>query len=34
MGATWYYASSNIAMSRMGQRTLERVQADTPPTLA
>ena len=34
MGAIWYYADSNIAMSRMGQRALERIQADTPPTWA
>jgi aminoglycoside phosphotransferase (APT) family kinase protein len=34
MGAVWYYADSNIAMSRMGQRTLERIQTDTPPTWA
>jgi hypothetical protein len=34
MGAVWYYANSNIAMSKMGQRTLERIQADTPPTRA
>ena len=26
MGAIWYYADSNIAMSRMGQRTLERIR--------
>jgi aminoglycoside phosphotransferase (APT) family kinase protein len=32
MGAIWYYADSNIAMSQMSQRTLERIQADTPPT--
>jgi hypothetical protein len=25
MGAVWYYAGSNPAMSRMGQRTLERI---------
>ena len=34
MGAVWYYAGSNLAMSRMGQRTLQRIQADTPPTRA
>jgi aminoglycoside phosphotransferase (APT) family kinase protein len=34
MGAIWYYADSNLAMSRMGRRTLERIQADTPPTRA
>jgi aminoglycoside phosphotransferase (APT) family kinase protein len=28
MGAVWYYAQSNPAMSRMGRRTLERIQAD------
>jgi aminoglycoside phosphotransferase (APT) family kinase protein len=28
MGAVWYYAESNPAMSRMGRRTLERIQAD------
>jgi hypothetical protein len=25
MGAVWYYVESNPAMSRMGQRTLDRV---------
>jgi aminoglycoside phosphotransferase (APT) family kinase protein len=30
MGAVWYYVESNPAMSRMGQRTLDRVVADTP----
>ena len=34
MGAVWYYADSNIAKSQMGQRTLERIQADTPSTRA
>ena len=29
MGLVWYYADSNPAMSRMGRRTLERIQADT-----
>jgi len=29
MGLVWYYADSNPAMSRMGRRTLERLQADT-----
>jgi aminoglycoside phosphotransferase (APT) family kinase protein len=29
MGLVWYYAESNPAMSRMGRRTLERIQADT-----
>jgi aminoglycoside phosphotransferase (APT) family kinase protein len=28
MGLVWYYADSNPAMSRMGRRTLERIQAD------
>jgi aminoglycoside phosphotransferase (APT) family kinase protein len=28
MGAVWYYRESNPAMSRMGQRTLERILAD------
>jgi aminoglycoside phosphotransferase (APT) family kinase protein len=28
MGAVWYYAESNPAMSRMGRRTLERIVAD------
>ncbi len=27
MGAVWYYAESNPAMSQMGHRTLERIQA-------
>jgi aminoglycoside phosphotransferase (APT) family kinase protein len=27
LGAVWYYATSNPAMSRMGRRTLERIQA-------
>jgi hypothetical protein len=30
MGAVWYYAQSNPAMSRMGRQTLERVLADEP----
>jgi len=30
-GAVWYYAESNPAMSQMSRRTLERIQADTPP---
>jgi aminoglycoside phosphotransferase (APT) family kinase protein len=34
MGAVWYYARSNPAMSRMGRRTLERIQQDTSPTRA
>ncbi|MFC5815422.1 hypothetical protein [Nonomuraea harbinensis] len=25
MGAVWYYAETNRAMSRMGRRTLDRV---------
>ena len=29
MGAVWYYTRSNPAMSRMGQRTLDRILADT-----
>ena len=29
MGAAWYYVESNPAMSRMGQRTLQRVIADS-----
>jgi len=28
MGAVWYYIKSNPAMSRMGQRTLDRILAD------
>jgi aminoglycoside phosphotransferase (APT) family kinase protein len=31
MGAAWYYAESNPAMSRMGRHTLERIQADALP---
>jgi len=34
MGAVWYYAVSNQAMSRMGRRTLERLQAGTSPAPA
>jgi hypothetical protein len=34
MGAVWYYAESNPAMSRMGRRTLEHIQADTLPARA
>jgi aminoglycoside phosphotransferase (APT) family kinase protein len=30
MGAVWYYTHSNPAMSRMGQRTLERILAGEP----
>jgi aminoglycoside phosphotransferase (APT) family kinase protein len=29
MGAVWYYVESNPAMSLMGQRTLQRILADT-----
>jgi aminoglycoside phosphotransferase (APT) family kinase protein len=29
MGAAWYYVESNPAMSRMGQRTLQRILADS-----
>lgn len=28
MGLVWYYVKSNPAMSRMGQRSLERILAD------
>ncbi|TMR90451.1 aminoglycoside phosphotransferase family protein [Nonomuraea basaltis] len=31
MGLVWYYVESNPAMSRMGQRTLERILADKSP---
>ena len=31
MGAVWYYAKTNPAMSQMGLRTLKRIQATTPP---
>ena len=34
MGLVWYYADSNAAMSWMGRRTLERVQAGTSPAHA
>ena len=34
MGLVWYYADSNPAMSRMGRRTLERLQAGTSPAHA
>ena len=34
VGAVWYYARSNPAMSRMGRRTLERLQADMSPSQA
>jgi len=27
MGAVWYYAKTNKAMSKMGHRTLERITA-------
>ena len=30
MGLVWYYADSNQAMSQMGRRTLDRIQASTP----
>ncbi|HXY44119.1 MAG TPA: aminoglycoside phosphotransferase family protein, partial [Acidimicrobiales bacterium] len=30
MGAVWYYADTNAAMSTMGHRTLGRIVADTP----
>jgi aminoglycoside phosphotransferase (APT) family kinase protein len=30
MGLVWYYADSNPVMSRIGRRTLERIQADRP----
>lgn len=29
IGAVWYYVESNPAMSLMGQRTLQRIIADT-----
>jgi aminoglycoside phosphotransferase (APT) family kinase protein len=29
MGAVWYYAETNPAMSRMGRTTLERILADS-----
>lgn len=32
MGAAWYYAESNPAMSRMGRRTLERLLTDRSST--
>jgi aminoglycoside phosphotransferase (APT) family kinase protein len=31
MGVVWYYVDSNPPMSRMGQRTLERIMADMSP---
>ena len=34
IGLVWYYADSNPAMSRMGRRTLERLQAGTAPAHA
>ena len=34
MGLVWYFADSNPAMSRMGRRTLERLQAGTAPAHA
>jgi hypothetical protein len=30
MGLVWYYADSNPAMSRMGRRTLDRIQGSPP----
>lgn len=30
MGAGWYYAETNPAMSRMGRRTLDRIKAGEP----
>lgn len=30
LGAAWYYADSNPAMSEMGRRTLSRIAADPP----
>ena len=30
MGAVWYYTHSNPAMTRMGQRTLQRIMASEP----
>lgn len=30
VGAVWYYAETNPAMSRMGRRTLDRIMADEP----
>ena len=30
IGAVWYYAETNVAMSEMGQRTLARILANTP----
>ena len=29
MGLVWYYAQSNRSMSRLGERTLDRLLADT-----
>ena len=34
MGLVWYYADSNPAMSQMGRRTVERIQASTSPAHA
>ena len=31
MGLVWYYAHSNPAMSELGRRTLQRIQASTAP---
>jgi aminoglycoside phosphotransferase (APT) family kinase protein len=30
MGAVWYYARTNPAMSQMGRRTLSRIMASEP----
>jgi len=34
MGLVWYYAESNPAMSRLGRRTLERIQSAPSPARA
>jgi aminoglycoside phosphotransferase (APT) family kinase protein len=34
IGLVWYYAGSNPAMSRMGRRTLERIEAGASPARA
>jgi hypothetical protein len=31
MGLAWYYAQSNPAVSGLGRRTLQRIQASTAP---
>ena len=31
-GAVWYYATTNLAMSKMGVRTIDRILADEPTT--